>query len=111
MRCHSRLALANECSAAKQALTRAESQWKNRTMRSGEMSKEEAQFWRLQRYAYTWPPPWLAQMQNQSNPVVFLDVAVHALDRSRPSRAHATCHARRKLTVLLHARLYAAPSC
>ena len=65
-----------------QALTRAESQWKNRTMRSGEMSKEEAQFWRLQRYAYTWPPPWLAQMQNQSNPVVFLDVAVHALDRS-----------------------------
>jgi hypothetical protein len=50
-------------------------------MRTDAMSKDEAQFWRLQRYAHPWPPPWLAHMHNQSNPVVFLDVAVHALDR------------------------------
>jgi len=56
-------------------------QWTNRTMRTDAMSKDEAQFWRLQRYAHPWPPPWLPHMHNHSNPVVFLDVAVHALDR------------------------------
>lgn len=46
------------------------------------MTKAEAQFWRMERYAHRWPPPWLGDMRNESNPVVFLDVAIRALDRS-----------------------------
>lgn len=46
------------------------------------MTPGEILFWRMERYAKPWPPDWLERMQNQSNPVVFLDVAVRALDRS-----------------------------
>jgi len=45
------------------------------------MSKEEEEFWRMERYAYRWPPPWLSKMKNETNPVVFLDIAIRALDR------------------------------
>jgi len=57
-------------------------QWQNRSMREGKMGKPEALFWRMQRYAHLWPPPWLNSMHNDTNPVVFLDVAIRALDRS-----------------------------
>ena len=56
-------------------------QWQNRTFRTEKMSKQEEEFWRLERYAYRWPPPWLSKMQNESNPVVFLDIAIRSLDR------------------------------
>ena len=61
--------------------------WQNRTFRGEKVSREEAQFWRLERYAQRWPPPWLPEMRNQSNPVVFLDVAIRALD-SKGSLEH-----------------------
>ena len=57
-------------------------QWQNQSMRADKMSKDEELFWRLERYAHRWPPPWLPCMRNESNPVVFLDVAIRALDRS-----------------------------
>ena len=34
--------------------------WQNRTFRGEKVSREEAQFWRLERYAQRWPPPWLS---------------------------------------------------
>ena len=57
-------------------------QWQNQSMRADKMSKGEELFWRLERYAHRWPPPWLPRMRNESNPVVFLDIAIRALDRS-----------------------------
>jgi hypothetical protein len=57
-------------------------QWQNQSMRADKMSKGEELFWRLERYAHRWPPPWLPCMRNESNPVVFLDIAIRALDRS-----------------------------
>ena len=48
---------------------------------SGVTGVEEEEFWRMERYAYRWPPPWLSKMQNETNPVVFLDIAIRSLDR------------------------------
>mmetsp|Transcript_21679 Transcript_21679/g.59440 ORF Transcript_21679/g.59440 Transcript_21679/m.59440 type:complete len:146 (+) Transcript_21679:149-586(+) len=45
---------------------------------------EEAKrmFWRMERYAKRWPPDFITRMQDESNPVVFLDIAIRALDRA-----------------------------
>ena len=51
------------------------------------MTKEERDFWRMERYAKRWPPPWLEDMEDQQNAVVFLDVAIRSLDRQQ--RMHA----------------------
>jgi cyclophilin family peptidyl-prolyl cis-trans isomerase len=45
------------------------------------MDAQEKLFWRMERYAKMWPPDWLERMRDQENPVVFLDVAIRALDR------------------------------
>ena len=76
------------------------------------MTEDEKIFWRMERYAKRWPPDWLSRMQvhrllhdvqatlllspvfsdnkavrvqNESNPVVFFDISIRALDRCVPA--------------------------